>query len=297
MWKKVIAAVLLCAIAAVPVLLTEQALHIAPERRYTPDRAKAEELAAATNTHLTAAEARGDDGARLSGWLFVPASEQDTGKAVMLLHGAGDTRRGMMGFARFFAQRGFTTLVPDSRGHGVSGGPYVTYGLLEKHDVHKWADYLLGLKPKAQLYGMGMSMGGAILIQSLDVEPRFRSIVAEGSYATFRLAASERIPRITGLPAIVSPPILGAAFFYAQQRYGLDLEAASPLETMKRAHTPVLLIHGTADDRTAPFQSRLLLDANPNYADLWEVPGARHVRASEAAKQEFEDRVMRWFQK
>jgi dipeptidyl aminopeptidase/acylaminoacyl peptidase len=297
MWKKVAVIALLGVAVGLPVMLTEKALHIPADRRYTPDRSKAEEIAAATHARFSEAAIAAADGALLRGWTFLPSPEQDTGKAVLLLHGAGDTRRGMLGFARFFAQRGFTTLVPDSRGHGVSGGGYVTYGLLEKHDVHRWADYLLGVRPNAQLYGLGMSMGAAILIQSLETEPRLRSIVAEGSYATFRAAAAERIPRLTGLPPIFSPPVLSAAFLYARTRYGYDLDAASPLDTLRKAHTPVLLIHGLADDRTAPYQSRLLLDANPNYAELWEVPGAKHTRASEVAKQEFEDRVLRWFQK
>ena len=203
----------------------------------------------------------------------------------------------MLGFARFFAQRGYATLVVDSRGHGVSAGSQVTYGLLEKEDMHRWASYLLGLRPKAKLYGLGMSMGAAILIQALDTEPRFRSIVAECSYATFREAAGERIPRITGLPAILSRPIVDTAFLYARLRYGIDLDAAAPLETLKHTRTPVLLIHGLADRSTAPEQSRELHAANPKVTDLWEVPDAKHVQASVVAPREFEERVLRWFDK
>ena len=148
----------------------------------------------------------------------------------------------------------------------------MTYGLLEKGDVHQWANYLKSLNPGAKLYGVGMSMGAAILIQSLDQQSPFRSIVAECSYATFREAAAERIPRLTGLPAILSNPLLNLAFFYSRLRYGIDLDAISPLDSLKRARTPVLLIHGLADTRTAPGQSRELHAANP---------GATKLRAKE----------------
>ena len=297
MWKKIAIGVILLGAGALPILLTEQALRIPSGRREEPDRAKAEGIAAITGSKWSEAQINAADGALLRGWKFLPAPSRDSGKAIILIHGAGDTRRGMLGFARFFAGHGFSTLVVDSRGHGVSGGPHVTYGLTEKQDVHRWTDYLLGARPGAQLYGMGMSMGAAILIQSLETERRFRSIVAECSYSTFREAASERIPRLTGLPAAFATPIVSAAFLYARMRYGYDLDSISPLEAIRKTQVPVLLIHGLADGRTAPYQSRLLFQANPQAAELWEVPGAKHVQASVVAQQEFESRVMRWFEK
>jgi dipeptidyl aminopeptidase/acylaminoacyl peptidase len=286
-----------CGVVALPVMLTEQALRMPSERRNEPDKSKALDIAGVTGTRWSEAEITTPDGAKLKGWTFLPPPEHDSGKAIILLHGAGDSRKGMLGFSRFFAQRGYATLVVDSRGHGISGGPQVTYGLLEKQDVHRWADYLLGVKPNAKLYGLGMSMGAAILIQSLESEARFRSIVAECSYSTFRAAASERIPRLTGLPAAFSTPIVSAAFFYAKMRYGHDLESISPVESLKHSRTPVLLIHGLDDGRTAPEQSRTLHAANLQTTELWEVPGAKHVQASVVAQKEFEDRVLRWFEK
>ena len=297
MWKWLVGIGLVCGVTALPILLTERALNIPPDRRTTPDRARAEEIAAVAGASWREAAISSADGAALKGWVFLPAPERDSGKAVILLHGAGDSRRGMLGFTRFFAQRGYAALVVDSRGHGVSAGPRVTYGLLEKTDMARWADYLLSLKPGARLYGLGMSMGASILIQALDTEKRFRSIVAECPYSTFRAAASERIPRLTGLPAAFASPIIGAAFLYAQLRYGYDLDAVSPVESLRRAQTPVLLIHGLADERTDPIQSRALHAANPAISELWEVPGAKHVQASVVAQHDFEERVMRWFEK
>ncbi len=234
MWKRIAGAILLAATVASPVLLTEQALRMPPERRPEPDRSKAQDIANATGTAWSEAEITAPDGAKLRGWAFLPPAERDSGKAILLLHGAGDSRKGMLGFTRFFAQRGYATLAVDSRGHGISGGPMVTYGLLERGD---------------------------------------------------------------GLPAFFSRPVVGAAFDYAQMRYGFDLEAISPLESLKRAHTPVLLIHGLADGRTAPEQSRELYAVNPKVAELWEVPGAKHVQAPVVAEQEFEKRVLRGFDK
>ena len=47
-----------------------------------------------------------------------------------------------------FLEEGYSVLLPDSRGHGTSGGELVTYGLLEKRDV------LLGLGALAEATGL-----------------------------------------------------------------------------------------------------------------------------------------------
>lgn len=297
MWKRAAAVALCGAAAALPVFLTESAIHLSPERKVAPVESKAAEIATVAGVDWKAVEIAGAGGARQRGWLFTPPEAKHSGRAVMLLHGAGDSRRGMLGFARFFARNGFTTLAADGRGHGVSEGPQVTYGLQEREDVRRWADFLLASRPGLKLYGLGESMGASILIQALDREPRFRSLVAECPYSTFREAASERIPRLTGLPEAFSPPLLSAAFLYARLRHGIDFAAVSPLETIRRTKTPVLLIHGLADDRTAPEHSRRLHAANPRFTELWEVPRARHVEASVVAPGEFEERVLRWFEK
>ena len=70
-----------------------------------------------------------NDGAALKGWWFRPAFPN--GNCVLVLHGIGDSHVGTAGFAPMFLEKGYSVLVPDSRGHGASGGAFVTYGLLE----------------------------------------------------------------------------------------------------------------------------------------------------------------------
>jgi dipeptidyl aminopeptidase/acylaminoacyl peptidase len=55
-----------------------------------------------------------------------------------------------------------------------------------------------------------------------------------------------------------------------------------------------LLIHGLADDNIPPQQSEMIRARNSNVV-LWEVPGAGHADAINAANQEFAVRVLDWF--
>ena len=65
---------------------------------------------------------------------------------------------------------------PDSR------AALVTYGVKEAEDIHLWADYLYRTQDVQNLYGLGDSMGGAVLLQSLPLEPRFQAVVAESAF-------------------------------------------------------------------------------------------------------------------
>jgi uncharacterized protein len=166
------------------------------------------------------------DGVALQGWLFTPS--QRNGAGVMLLHGVGDTRLGMMAHADFLLRAGYTVLTPDARGHGSSGGATITYGVREADDVHRWADWMRARIDR--LYGLGESMGAAILLQSLAREPRFRSVVAECPFASFAEIARDRLSEATGAAPWLFTPVAKIGFGYARA-YG----TASTCERPRRS--------------------------------------------------------------
>jgi uncharacterized protein len=251
----------------------------------------------APNAEARTVEITASDGIRLRAWMFTP--EHWNGGAVLVLHGIADSRGSAAGFAHLFLSHGYFVLTPDSRAHGESGGELATYGLREADDVHRWVSWLVAERRPRQLYGLGESLGGAVLIQSLAVEPRFNAIVAESAFASLEQVAEDRVaqelPLRPGVARALAPPLVWSAFLYARVRYGLDFRAASPERAIRDASTPVLLIHGLSDTKTTPEHSRILAAANPRTATLWLVPGARHTGAYAAAPREFEQRVLGFF--
>jgi len=239
---------------------------------------------------------RADDGARLEGWFVRPLVPRDR-QCVMLLHGIGDSRAGVVGFAPMFLDEGYSVLLPDSRGHGSSQGAMVTYGLLEKFDVLHWTGWL-----KEQgcggIYGLGESLGGSILILASGLKPAFRAIVAECPYADLAAIAEYRVEGMSHLPQFLAAPlsrlVVASGMVYGRLRFGLDFRQVLPVVAIARTTTPVLLIHGTADWRTPYWHSQRLAQADPRAA-LWLVPNAAHTAASQADPQGFRTRVLRWF--
>jgi len=176
----------------------------------------------------------------------------------------------------------------------------VTYGVREADDVHRWVSWLIAETHPRRIYGLGESLGGAVLIQSLAVEPRFSGIVAECSFSSLAALARDRVAEKLPLPREIgrelAAPAVWAAFGYARLRYGLDFRNASPEAALAHTSTPVLLIHGLSDVKTPPVHSRILAAANPQVATLWLVPGAGHTGAYGTAPGEFERRVLDFYQ-
>src|ERR1700758_4343778 len=236
------------------------------------------------------------DAAILRGWLVRPL--QPNGVAVLLLHGLGDNRLGMTGYAHLLLAHGFTVLLPDARAHGLSGGTLATYGLIERGDIRQWTDLLRTEVGGHCVYAMGESMGAAQLLQSLQVSTPFCAVVAESAFANFREIAYDRM----GQPFHLGPwvgrtvlrPLVEIAFLRARWKYGLNMEQVSPEAAVASTHVPVLLIHGEID-RNIPLRHSRRIHALAPQAMLWEVPGADHCGAIAAAPREFQDRLLDQF--
>jgi len=98
-----------CAILAI--FLGELAFH--PQRMPIAQRQKAEATAARFGALLQDVSATASDGSHLQGWFARPANANDD--AVILFHGVGDNRQGMMGFAELFLANGFAVPVCEQR--------------------------------------------------------------------------------------------------------------------------------------------------------------------------------------
>jgi dipeptidyl aminopeptidase/acylaminoacyl peptidase len=294
--RLVLLAATLVALGFVDVNLAENAIRIGPGARSTPRPQEAGAVAQPTGAAWTEASVTASDGAVLRGWLFRPP--QPNGAAVILLHGVSDTRRGVLGPAQFLLTRGYTVLAPDGRGHGISGGELVTYGLLEAGDVRLWADWLASEPGITRLYGLGESLGAAVLLSSLNAESRFQAVVAESPYSSFHSVAYDRLGgpfRIRGIAARLTLwPIVEPAFLYTRLHYGVNLWTASPGNAVAASRVPVLLIHGTADTNILPWHSRELSRLRPGI-EFWEPEGVSHTGAYGADPAEFERRVTEWF--
>jgi len=238
------------------------------------------------------------DGVSLSG-LFLPTGSAGRSRCAVALHGIGDCGGNARWLGRMLAEGGYSALLADSRAHGESGGDLATYGVLERHDLSVWINHLSSM-PECRdgIYAYGASMGAGILLQTLPRESRLKAVVAECPFSSFVEVARHRIRgflwETPWAGRLVAPPIVFGGTVYARLRYGIDLAEAAPEDSVVGVKTPILIIHGDADDNIPLEHSRAIAARNPEI-QLWVVPGARHTEAASAQPAEFRRRLLGWF--
>ncbi|MBR5381838.1 MAG: alpha/beta hydrolase [Oscillospiraceae bacterium] len=190
------------------------------------------------------------DGHTLRATHFIP--EEDSHRWVILLHGYGLTQAHVWNYASEYLARGFHALTPDQRASGKSGGVYVTMGALEARDVVDWTRRIVEHDPEARIVLHGVSMGAAaaMLAAGDDSLPGNVDVVVEDSgYSAARTLFAAELRKLLGLSV---GSFLDLADLICQERTGVRLSAAAPVEAVRRARLPILFIHGS-DDRLVPF--------------------------------------------
>jgi len=282
--------------AVAGVFLAEVTLHPVRHLQSSEDEMQTREMAHRHDSELTNIAIAARDGITLRAWSIRP--DHGNGNAVILLHGLADNRVGMAGYAELLLSRGFSVLMPDARAHGTSGGNLATFGLLESEDIHRWLDWLEQNDRPECIFGLGESMGAALLLQSLRSETRFCAVAAESPFASFREIGYDRVGQFfhTGpwLGRTLLRPTIEFAFVYARWKYKLDFEQVSPENVVAATKIPVFLIHGQIDSNIPVRHSRLIAARNPAVS-LWEVPNADHCGAIGANPDEFNEKLIRWF--
>ena len=262
---------------------------------FIPPTAEADDLCKVSGASWRAVSIKAADGVTLHAWLFQP--DHPNGKTAVLLHNLKGTRLRVLPIAVGLLRNGFTCLLPDSRGHGASGGELITLGALEKYDVAEWVRLIRRDPAISAVYGLGLSLGASTLIQSLTIPVDFRAIVADSTGADPAHPyqyLSDRFQPPVMLTGPLGRPFVELLTWNARLRYNLRIEQVSPLEAIRSARVPVLLIQGTGDWLIPVQYARRLHEANLQYTELWEVSGAGHARVSNVAP-EYQQRVLDWF--
>jgi pimeloyl-ACP methyl ester carboxylesterase len=263
---------------------------------FAPPVFLADEVTRGIGASWRAVAVKSGDQTVLRGWLFRPAVPN--GEAVLLMHETGGTRLNVRGHVPWLLRRGFTCLTPDDRGHGASGGKLVTAGLLEGADVVEWVRFLREEEGAKAVFGLGHSLGASSLLHGLALGAGLRRVVADSTGANmptrYQLLA-ERYRMPVSVSRALLWPLVEPALWNARVRYGLDLDEISPVDWVRGVRVPVLLVHGQQDQYIPIEEARRVRDANPAWVTLWEVPEAGHVTAATLRPDEYQRRVLAWF--
>lgn len=98
-----------------------------------------------------------------------------------------------------------------------------------------------------------------------------------------------------GIGRSVLRPVVEIAFWYSRRKYGFDFEQVAPEMAVATSQVPILLNPRTRRQEHSCSAFACNCPENPTLP-LWEVPGADHCGAINVAEDEFERRVVWWFE-
>lgn len=224
------------------------------------------------------------DGIRLAGW-HIPAAggAGPDGPTVLLVHGRSSNKSDFLRYAPPLHEA-YNLLVIDLRNGGGSGGTTTTMGVGEGRDVAAAVAWLTRAKRPAWTAAVGVSLGGAAILQALPQAPAIRAVVLDSVHGRIVDAMGTGVAHDRGYPAW---PTGWAMATGASLRLGFDITAADPVRTIPAlGDRPLLLLHGARDPYDVPDQSA---EVNRRAAEAAGVPVELHYCAG-AGHAEVRDR-------
>jgi uncharacterized protein len=228
------------------------------------------------------------DGLELKGW-YVPSKN---GAAVIAFPG----RNGSQRKARMLARHGYGVLLFDRRGEGESEGEPNSWGWGGDADV-KAAIAYLQRRPDVdpdRIGGIGLSVGGEIMIETAADTNALAAVVSEGAGA--RSTTEDMDHDDPALGKWTLGLALSAAKTAAVAVSSNQAPPANLKDLAAKVEQPMLLI-AAPHAPTGEKLNRGYAKAAGDSATLWEIPESRHVAGQTARPQEYERRVVGFFDK
>jgi uncharacterized protein len=225
-------------------------------------------------------------GLTLSAWL-IPSTN---GATIITVHGAGSNRSTVMDEAEMLVRHGYGVLMLDVEGFGDSEGRGNLFGWAGARSVHAATAYLRSRDDidSTRIGGLGLSMGGEVLLQAAGESTALKAIVAEG--ATGRTAKDFSELKDGGDTMLIFHTVVNATM-----RLISGEKTPPPLTDMVRQIAPreVLLI-GSQVSEELDLMARYKEIGGESF-DIWFIPEAKHVGAFDLHPEEYERRVIAFF--
>lgn len=230
-----------------------------------------------------------ESGSTIKGW-FVKGQENKG--VIVIMHGLRSNRLQLIERIKFLRNGGFSVLTFDFQGSGESEGKSLTFGHLESRDATAALKFIKQKLPDEKIGVMGISMGGAAFL--LQKEPaKADALILEMVYPTIQKAIENRLNLWIFSGADNLSVLLTQQF---PLRLGVSVDELRPLDKIKGVNCPTFLIVGENDRHTTLAESRQLFESANQPKDLWVVSQAEHTDLHKFAPQEYETKVLEFFE-
>ena len=190
--------------------------------------------------------------------------------------------------SEFWHANGCSVLYAEQRGQNNSGGDYMGFGMLERHDCLEWVKWVNErTKGTLPIYLAGVSMGAATVLMAsgLELPENVHGIIADcgftSPHAIWKHVTEKNLHLSYGIIGRVANDI-------CRKKINMGAKDYSATHALSHSNIPVLFVHG-ADDHFVPvnmtYENYLACSAPKR---LFIVPGADHAMSYFLEKEAYE---------
>ena len=195
-----------------------------------------------------------------------------TGGCVLLCHGYGSEKSQMLLQAKYFRERGYSTLLLDFSASGQSEGTRCSMGYYEAEQVMRAYDLLRSMN-HSNILLYGSSMGAVAILKAVhDYQPEVSGLILEAPYSTMLETTKVRF-RLMGLP---ETPMAHLLVFWGGTLNGFNAFSLNSPDYASNIHAPVLLMLGGMDDKVSEWEVDSIASRLKGPAHVRIFPEARH---------------------
>ena len=225
------------------------------------------------------------DGLDLEGW-YRPS---ENGANVLVVHGGSSDRDGSVAHAEMLAAHGYGVLLYDARGRGESDGSENNYGWDWAKDVDGALAFLKAQDgvDAGRIGALGLSTGADVLIEVAAEREDIAALVSDG-------AAAGSFADWQALRGTEAGTVPGFVMFSTIRVLTGDPPGPALEDAIAHVKSPTLLI-SAGTDVEREFNVHYDEVAGDGPVDHWNLPDANHTDAIYEAREEYERRVVAFF--
>ncbi len=218
---------------------------------------------------------------KLHGNVFRNSGDSNTqnNRWYIFVHGYGSNLVDNIRNDRKFFESGYNVLAPDLRGHGKSEGRYIGMGWDDRLDVCAWINWIVSENPNAKIIIMGVSMGAATVMNTSgeSVPSNVKAFIEDCGFNSAGDIATYQVKKLLHMGKF---PIVYAVRDSVKLHAGYDIFKSSAVKQLQKNKTPILFIHGTADNFVPYFMLDKVYNATSAPKEKLIVEGAGHCESS-----------------
>lgn len=183
------------------------------------------------------------------------------------------------GHARMFREYGYASILYDMRAHGKSDGNLIGLGYLETKDTQAVVDYIRNknIYQSLPIIVYGLSMGGAVAINSIGQIPEIAGVVSMSAYSSWTEVFKDNMIAM-GAPKFLANIQGPFVKLYTILKFGLQTVSIYPKRQIANLRNrPALLIHSLDDSQVSYSNLERLMERAPEHVETWIRPGDEHM--------------------